>query len=89
MRFGKSPVSSFCGEGFFFFKKMLTNTHMHAHTHARTWLSLSKYIINRIIKEICVHKFNLPKFDVVIVCTLAMRLHKAPKGSNSHCFQVI
>ena len=59
---------------------------MHARTHARTWLSLYKSIINRIIKEICIHKFNLPNFDVVIVCILAMRLHTAPKGINSYCF---
>ena len=54
MKFGKSPVSSF----WVFLKKKLTN----AHTHAHTWLSLYKSIINRIIKEICIHKFNLPKF---------------------------
>ena len=35
---------------------------MRVHTHARTWLSLYKSIINRIIKEICIHKFNLPNF---------------------------
>ena len=56
MKFGKSPVNSFRGE--IFLKKKLTN----AHTHARTWLSLYKSIINRIIKEICIHRFNLPKF---------------------------
>ena len=56
---------------------------MHARTHARTWLSLYKSIINRIIKEICIHKLIYQNFDVVIVCILAMRLHKAPKGSNS------
>ena len=56
MKFGKSPVNSFCGE--FFLKKKLTN----AHTHARTWLSLYNSIMNRIIKEIGIHKFNLPKF---------------------------
>ena len=32
------------------------------HTHARPWLSLYKSIENRIIKEIRIHKFNLPKF---------------------------
>ena len=80
MKFGKSPVNSFRGE--FFLKKKLTK----AHTHARTWLSLYKSIINRIIKEICIHRFDLPKFDVVIVCILATRLHKAPKGSNSYCY---
>ena len=56
MKFGKSPVNSFVGE--VFFKKKLSN----AHTHARTWLSLNKSIINRIIKEICIHRFNLPRF---------------------------
>ena len=56
MKFGKSPVNSFRGE--VFLKKKLTN----AHTHACTWLSLYKSIINRIIKEICIHRFNLPKF---------------------------
>ena len=55
MKFGKSPVNRFLGV---FLKKKLNN----AHTHARTWLSLYKSIINRIIKEICIHKFNLPKF---------------------------
>ena len=56
MKFGKSPVNSFVGE--VFIKKKLTNAHMHA----RTWLYLYKSIINRIIKEICIHKFDLPKF---------------------------
>ena len=45
-------------------------------THTRTWLSLYKSIINRIIQEISIHKF------VDALCILAMRLHKAPKGSN-------
>ena len=56
MKFGKSPVNSFLGE--VFLQKKLTNEDMHAHT----WLSLYESIINRIIKEICIHKFNLPKF---------------------------
>ena len=56
MKFGKSPVNSFCGE--VFLKKKLTN----AHTHAHTWLYLYKSIINRIIKETCINRFNLPKF---------------------------
>ena len=56
MKFGKSPVNSFRGE--VFLMKKLTNAHMHA----CTWLSMYKSIINRIIKEICVHKCNLPKF---------------------------
>ena len=60
MKFGKSPVNSFRGE--VFLKKKLTNVHTHARMHARTWLSLYKSIINRIIKEICIHRFNLPKF---------------------------
>ena len=30
--------------------------------HKLTWFSLYKSIINRIIKEIRFHKFNLPKF---------------------------
>ena len=34
--------------------------------HAHTWLSFDKFIINRKIKKICIHKFNLPNFDVVI-----------------------
>ena len=59
MKFGKSPVNSFREV---FLKKKLTNAHTHAPTHARTWLSLYKSIINRIITEICIHKFNLPKF---------------------------
>ena len=54
MKVGKSPVNSFRGEVFL-------NTHTHARAHACTWLSLYKPIINRIIKEICIHKFNLPK----------------------------
>ena len=33
---------------------------VHRCTHARTWFSLYKSIINRIIKEIRFHKFNLP-----------------------------
>ena len=44
----QSKKSSFGKE----LKKKLTNAH--------TWLSLYKSIIN--IKEICIHKFNLPKF---------------------------
>ena len=60
MKFGKSPVNSFWGE--VPLKKKLTNAHTHAHMHAHTCLSLYKSIINRIIKEICIHKFNLPKF---------------------------
>ena len=60
MKFGKSPVNSFWGE--VLLKKKLRNAHMHARTHARKWLSLYKSIINRIIKEICIYKFNLPKF---------------------------
>ena len=66
--------------------KKLTNAHTHAHTHARTWLFLFKSIINRIIKEIRIHKFNLQNFDVVILYILAMRLHKAPKGSYPYSF---
>ena len=60
MKFGKHPVNSFWGE--VFFKKKLTSAHTHARTHAPIWLSLYKSIINRIIKEICIHKFNIPKF---------------------------
>ena len=60
MKFGKSPVNSFCGE--VFLEKKLTNVHTHACMHARTWLSLYKSIINKIIKDIYIHKFNLPKF---------------------------
>ena len=60
MKFGKSPANSFLGE--VFLKKKLTNAHTHARTHAHTWLSLYKSIINRVIKEICINKFNLPKF---------------------------
>ena len=55
---------------------------MHVHTH--TWLSLYKSIINGVMKEIHTHKFNLPNFDVV--CILAIRLHKAPKGNNLYYF---
>ena len=57
MKFGK--VQSIVSEKFL--KKKLTNTHTHARRHAHTWSSLYKSIINRIIKEICIHKFNLPK----------------------------
>ena len=60
MKFGKSPLNSFSRE--IFLKKKLTTAHMHARTHAHTWLSLYKSIINGIIKEICIHKFNLPNF---------------------------
>ena len=60
MKFGKSPVNSLGGE--VFLKKKLTNAHTHARKHAHTWLSSYKSIINRIIKEICILKFNLPKF---------------------------
>ena len=69
-------VRSIVSEKFFFLKKKLTNAHTHARTHANTWLYLYKSIINK-IKEICIHKFSLPTFDVVIVCILATRLHKA------------
>ena len=34
---------------------------VYKHTYARTWLSLYKSIINRVIKEIRIHKSN---FDV-------------------------
>ena len=47
MKFGKSTVNSFRGEFLFFLLKK---------KHAHTWF------VNRIIKEICIHKFNLPKF---------------------------
>ena len=50
-------VQSIVSEEKFFLKKKLTN----AQTHARTWLSMYKFIINR-IKEIRIHKFKLPKF---------------------------
>ena len=55
MKFGKSPV--IVSEEKFFLKKKLT----YAHTHAHTWLSLYKSIINRIIKEICIHKLKFTK----------------------------
>ena len=55
MKFGKSPVNSFSGE--VFLKEKVNKC-----THTCTWLSLYKSIINRIIKEICIHIFNLPKF---------------------------
>ena len=44
------------------FGKGLKKKFKNARTHACTWLSLYKSIINRIIKEIRIHKFNLPKF---------------------------
>ena len=56
MKFGKSLVNSFRGE--VLLKKKLTNAHTHARTHACISLSLYKSIINRIIKEICIHKFS-------------------------------
>ena len=67
-----------------FFKEEV-NKCTHTCTHARTWLSLYKCIINRIIKEIASKNLIYQNFDVVIVCILAMKLHKAPKGSNSYC----
>ena len=67
LKFGKDPVNR--SEEKIFIEKVYKLT--------RTWLSLYKSIIDRIIKEIRIHKFNLPKFYVL--CILAMRLHKAPR----------
>ena len=57
MIFGKNPVNSFLRTSFL--KKKFTN----ARTHSRIWLPSGKSIINRIIKEIRIHKFNTPKFS--------------------------
>ena len=54
MKFGK--IQSIVSEEKFFEEKV------YKCTHARTWLSLYKSIIKRTIEEICIYKFNLPKF---------------------------
>ena len=59
---------------------------MHTCMHGCAWLSMYKSIIDRIIKEIVSINLFYQNSDVVIVCILAMRLHKAPNGSNSYCF---
>ena len=68
MKFGKSPVNSFCGE---VFCKDKDNKCIHACTHMVGFASIDLIYQN---------------FDVVIVCILAVRLQKAPKGSNSNCY---
>ena len=62
--------------------KKLTNAHTHARTHAHTWLSLYESIINRIIKEICIHRFNLPKFLCIDVCILAREYTKNTQSTK-------
>ena len=56
MKFGRSSVNSCQGEIFFIEKVN------NAHTQACTHMVVFVYIINRIIKDICIHEFNLPKF---------------------------
>ena len=53
---GEVKIQAIVSENKFFKEKV------YKCTHACTWLPLYKSIINRIIKEICIHKSNLPKF---------------------------
>ena len=55
VKFGKNPVRIVSEEKF-------CKEKVYKHTHACTLLSLNKSIINKIIEEIHIHRFNLPKF---------------------------
>ena len=50
----------------------------NVYQHTRTWLSLYESVINRIIKEICIHKLNRSTF--LWIMHLSYEITQSTKG---------